>query len=92
MSSCTMTSMLPEVSAFLRRDHGPYINGRWTPSDGTPKLRVFNPATVQVIAHVVDASACDATTRSALLTPPSPTDAGDWLDAYVEVKAVCIRH
>jgi hypothetical protein len=54
-----MSSVLPEVSAFLRRDHGPYIGGRWTPSDGTAKLRVFNPGTGQVIAHVVDASACD---------------------------------
>jgi hypothetical protein len=45
-----------------------------------------------VIAHVVDASACDVDHLVRVLTPPSPTDAGDWLDAYVEVKAVCIRH
>jgi phenylacetaldehyde dehydrogenase len=59
MKTSQMTPVLPAVSAFLRRDHGLYINGRWTPSDSTAKLRIFDPATGQVIAHVVDASASD---------------------------------
>lgn len=59
MKASKMTPVLPEVAAFLRRDHGLYINGRWNPSDGAAKLRVYDPATGQVIAHVVDASASD---------------------------------
>lgn len=60
MKTSKLTLVLPEVSAFLRRDQGLYINGRWTHSDSTAKLRIFDPATGQVIAHMVDASASDA--------------------------------
>ena len=87
MNSSTMTRVLPEV--FLRRNHGLYINGPWTSSDSTAKLR-GKAGTVWVMGHV-------------MIAPNMPfggakqsgmgRDFGiDWLDAYAEVKSVCIRH
>ena len=59
MTSSNMTRVLPEVSAFLRRDHGLYIDGRWTASDSKMKQKIYDPATGEVIAHVADASVSD---------------------------------
>ncbi|MBK5541085.1 aldehyde dehydrogenase family protein [Pseudomonas sp. TH05] len=45
--------VLPQVTAFLQRQHGCFIDGRWHLDDG-PSTPVLNPATGQEIARVAD--------------------------------------
>jgi phenylacetaldehyde dehydrogenase len=52
-------ALLPQVEAFLRRDHGLFIDGGYVPSQSSHTLEVINPATGQVIATVADAQASD---------------------------------
>lgn len=52
----TVTSVLPEVQAFLARTHSLYLDGKWVSSSGEGRLPVFNPATGSVIASVADAT------------------------------------
>ena len=52
-------ALLPQVEAFLRRDHGLFIDGGYVPSQSSQTLEVINPATGQVIATVADAQASD---------------------------------
>ena len=37
-----------------------YINGEWVPSDGTGKIRVENPATLEYFAEIPDGTPSDA--------------------------------
>ena len=46
--------VLPQVSAFLKRQHGCFIDGQWQLVEG-PSTPVLNPATGQEIARVADA-------------------------------------
>ncbi|WP_430293217.1 aldehyde dehydrogenase family protein [Pseudomonas sp. B1-22] len=47
------TEILPQVSAFLSRRHGCFIDGTWVVTDG-PTVDVLNPATGETIARVAD--------------------------------------
>lgn len=51
--------LLPSVSAFLRRDHGLFIDGRSVASSSTQKIQIINPANGEPIAHVSDAAQAD---------------------------------
>lgn len=50
------TRVLTSVAEFLRRPHELYIDGRWTPSTGSTRLPVHDPATGSKIAEVVNAT------------------------------------
>ncbi|TFH79875.1 MULTISPECIES: aldehyde dehydrogenase family protein [Pseudomonas] len=52
-------ALLPSVTAFLRRDHGLFIDGRHVQSTSSNKISVINPANGEVLAHVSDASDAD---------------------------------
>lgn len=39
-----LTPMLPEVTSFLSREHGHYINGELFPGQGSERINVRNPA------------------------------------------------
>jgi len=52
-------AVLPEVSAFLARHHGLWINGRWQTARSEEFLPVFNPATAQQISSISNASDTD---------------------------------
>ncbi|KXV71527.1 aldehyde dehydrogenase [Acetobacter cerevisiae] len=52
-------SILPTVQAFIEQAHHLYIDGRYTPSYGTNRLVVYNPATGQKISSVPDATESD---------------------------------
>ena len=50
---------LDSVSAFLKRQHGLYIDGGWVAARGQGTLPVFNPATGEQIATTADADEAD---------------------------------
>ncbi|MCY1286677.1 Phenylacetaldehyde dehydrogenase [compost metagenome] len=60
------TEILPQVSEFLSRRHGCFIDGAWVVTDG-PTSDVLNPATGEVIARVadIDSELLDRAVRSA---------------------------
>lgn len=51
--------ILPEVTAFLQRQHALWINGEWLASTSGKRLAVFDPATGLEISHIPDASDLD---------------------------------
>jgi len=53
------TPLLSQVEAFLRRDHGLFIDGASVRSHSSQTLAVVNPANGEVIAHVADADLSD---------------------------------
>lgn len=55
----SQVAVLPDVQQFLDRQHGLWIEGQQTASDGEKRLNVFNPATGEVIASTADASVED---------------------------------
>ncbi|GBQ34032.1 aldehyde dehydrogenase family protein [Gluconacetobacter azotocaptans] len=55
----SMTSVLPDVRAFLERRHGLYIDGGWVASSGEARLPVFDPASGEKISSVADATEQD---------------------------------
>lgn len=50
---------LPQVEAFLSRNHALFIDGGYVQSHSSQTLEVINPATAQVIARVADADQVD---------------------------------
>jgi len=52
-------ALLPQVKAFLQRDHGQFIDGIHLNSSTSIKLKVINPATGDAIAMVSEASQAD---------------------------------
>ncbi len=59
-NSAELIATLPEVSAFLRRDHAHFIDGRPTPSVGDGgRLEVHNPATGEVLGTITAGTAGD---------------------------------
>ena len=88
MSAPEMSQVLPEVSAFLRRDHGLYINGRWTPSESAAKQRVYDPATGQVIANVVEASVSDGVPGLHLFSGPARRQMG--VPVFMPPQPTCL--
>ena len=59
MTSPNLIELLPEVSAFLQRRHGLWIDGGWQPASAPADTPVRNPATGDIISFVSDASADD---------------------------------
>ncbi|BDH46069.1 phenylacetaldehyde dehydrogenase [Salmonella enterica subsp. enterica serovar Choleraesuis] len=57
--SATQVNVLESVRQFLGRQHGLYIDGRWSESDQNARLTVYNPADGQAISSTADASASD---------------------------------
>jgi phenylacetaldehyde dehydrogenase (EC 1.2.1.39) len=55
----SQVAVLPVVQQFLDRQHGLWIEGQQTASNGEKRLSVFNPATGEVIASTADASVED---------------------------------
>jgi len=51
--------LLPQVEAFLSRNHGLFIDGGYVESHSSQTLEVINPATGKVIAQVADADPAD---------------------------------
>ena len=51
--------LLPQVEAFLRRNHTLFIDGGYVESHSSQRLEVINPSTGQVIADVADADPAD---------------------------------
>ncbi|SME96443.1 MULTISPECIES: aldehyde dehydrogenase family protein [unclassified Pseudomonas] len=51
----TTISLLPEVQAFLARQHGHYIDGRVIEGQGS-RIAIINPASGQQIASIADAT------------------------------------
>ena len=51
--------LLPQVEAFLGRNHGLFIDGGYLESHSSQTLEVINPATGKVIALVADADPAD---------------------------------
>ncbi|WNW14025.1 aldehyde dehydrogenase family protein [Pseudomonas sp. DTU_2021_1001937_2_SI_NGA_ILE_001] len=51
--------LLPQVRAFLERDHGLFIHGRSVSAQSSQRIEVVNPADAQVIARVSDAGEAD---------------------------------
>jgi len=56
--------LLPEVQAFLARQHGHYIDGKAVASNGE-RLEIINPATAKPIASVATATPADIETAVA---------------------------
>jgi len=52
----TSIQLLPEVQAFLRRDHGHFIDGRVVAPRGDVRIDVFDPSSGERIARVADAT------------------------------------
>lgn len=52
-------NLLPEVTAFLVRDHGLYIHGQAMRSESSQRLSVINPANDLPIAQIADANQAD---------------------------------
>ncbi|MBC3421912.1 MULTISPECIES: aldehyde dehydrogenase family protein [Pseudomonas] len=52
-------TLLPSVNSFLARDHGHYINGGYSPSSTSAKIKVINPANSEAIAQVSEGSQAD---------------------------------
>ena len=46
--------ILPQVAAFLDRQHGCFIDGQWVFAEG-PSIAVVNPATGQTLCETLDA-------------------------------------
>lgn len=59
--------LLPQVSAFLQRAHGHFINGRFESGQGKHRFEVVNPSTGEVLAQVdsADDALLDAAVASA---------------------------
>lgn len=55
--SSQSVSILSSVNTFLARNHGLFIGGDWVDGGADPRLSVYNPATGQEIATVVNAGA-----------------------------------
>ncbi len=51
--------LLPQVEAFLSRNHGLFIDGGYVESHSSQTLEVINPATGKIIAQVADADPAD---------------------------------
>jgi len=62
-----LVMILPQVQAFLQKEHGLLIEGKAQPAQSGKRLEVRNPATGEVIATVASADAVDvdAAVRSA---------------------------
>tara|TARA_Y100001951_G_scaffold101807_1_gene107315 strand:- start:7283 stop:8770 length:1488 start_codon:yes stop_codon:yes gene_type:complete len=62
--------LLPQVQAFLQRDHGHFIDGQYRAPSGAKRIPIVNPSNGQVIAQVGHAgqddieAACQAARRS----------------------------
>jgi phenylacetaldehyde dehydrogenase len=55
----SIVSLLPEVRAFLSREHGHFIDGKMVHGTGSSRLPVVNPASGQEIASIAEATADD---------------------------------
>ncbi|GAB7532825.1 NAD-dependent phenylacetaldehyde dehydrogenase [Pseudomonas sp. 3A(2025)] len=55
----TDIQLLPQVQAFLDRDHGLFIDGRSVAARGSEKIDVISPANGQVISRVGNANSDD---------------------------------
>lgn len=49
-------SLLPEVEAFIGREHGLFIDGVATPATTTGRISITNPADGRTFASIADAS------------------------------------
>lgn len=62
--------LLPQVQAFLQRDHGHFIDGQYRAPSGAKRIPIVNPSNGQVIAQVGHAenddieAACQAARRT----------------------------
>lgn len=54
-----IVAILPEVQAFIDREHQQFINGAWVASSSTERANVYNPATGEVLATVALGSLAD---------------------------------
>jgi phenylacetaldehyde dehydrogenase len=55
----TDITILPEVSAFLNRSHGQFINGEMVANSTPETIEVINPATGEAIARIAAAQQAD---------------------------------
>jgi len=77
--------LLPEVQAFLARQHGHYINGQATVGSGE-RIEVINPATGEAIASVATATAADV---DAAVSAAQQAFTGKWAATSPDKRA-CI--
>jgi phenylacetaldehyde dehydrogenase len=84
----------PAVGAFLAREHGLYIGGRWRPSASGQTITSINPATGRSLATFArggqaDVDAAVAAARAALADPAwrdlTPLQRGDLLHRLAEL-------
>ena len=47
-----IVAILPEVQAFIDREHQQFINGAWVASSSTERANVYNPAMGEVLTTV----------------------------------------
>ena len=59
-----------------------YINGEWVPSDGTGKIRVENPATLEYFAEIPDGTPSDAVKAVEAAAAAQPA----WADVPLEKR------
>lgn len=59
MSPATSVAVSDAVRAFIAQDHRLFIDGHWQDSSGSNRIPVFDPATGQLLCHVVDATLAD---------------------------------
>ncbi|HKY82427.1 MAG TPA: aldehyde dehydrogenase family protein [Sphingobium sp.] len=67
---------LDNVSAFLGRDHGLFIDGEWRAGRGPERIAVYNPATGEQIASVVNAQTQDV--DDAVRSAQAAFESGAW--------------
>ena len=87
MTSPHLIELLPEVSAFLQRRHGLWIDGGWQSASAPADTPVRNPATGDIISFVSDASAESKAIKEvgAAIDTVAATGA---TAVYVEIEAV----
>jgi phenylacetaldehyde dehydrogenase len=94
MTTPTPTPLTAAVDAFVAREHGLFVGGRWQAAQGQETLQSVDPATGRPLARIAKGTAADvdsavAVARAALDTPAwrdlSPLDRGRLLTRIADV-------
>lgn len=83
----TDIQLLPQVTAFLNREHGHYINGQPCHGSGADYFTVINPATEQAIAQVNEG---DLTEVDSAMQAAYAAFYGDWAKVSPMERGSCL--
>jgi len=93
----SVVSLLPEVQAFLQRQHGLFIDGEPVAASGSARVAVVNPANGKEIATIADATQVDidravASSRRAFRGVWAETAPARRADILLGLADLVIRH